>query len=72
MTYRTITAEVDVDIDLTDFETDELIEELENRGHMVDNNSKSLVFIIYQKRRIGKDYQSELDSLIYSVLGKIT
>lgn len=72
MTYRTITAEVDVDIDLTDFETDELIEELENRGHMVDNNSKSLVFIIYQKRRIGKDYQSELDSLIYSVLGEIT
>lgn len=71
MTYRTITTEVDVDVDLTDFETEDLIDELENRGHMADTNSKEIVEAIYQKRRLGKDYQSELDKLIYAVLGKI-
>jgi len=32
MTYRTITTEVDIDVDLSDFDTDELIEELRERG----------------------------------------
>jgi hypothetical protein len=71
MVYRTVSTEVEVDVDLVDFETDDLIDELENRGHMADTNSKEIVESIYQKRRNGKDYQSELDQLIYAVLGKI-
>lgn len=71
MAYRTISTEVDVDVDLADFETEDLIDELENRGHFSDFDSKNLVDAIYQKRRLGKDYQSELDKLIYAVLGKI-
>jgi hypothetical protein len=71
MVYRTISTEVEVDVDLVDFDTDDLIDELENRGHMADTNSKEIVESIYQKRRNGKDYQSELDQLIYAVLGKI-
>jgi len=71
MVYRTVCTEVEVDIDLRDFETDDLIDELENRGHMADTNSKELVDAIYQKRRLGQNYESELDELIYSVLGKI-
>lgn len=30
--YKTIYTEVEVDVDLADFETDDLIEELESRG----------------------------------------
>jgi len=71
MVYRTVCTEVEVDVDLRDFETDDLIDELENRGHMADTNSKELVDAIYQKRRLGQNYESELDELIYSVLGKI-
>jgi polyhydroxyalkanoate synthesis regulator phasin len=71
MVYRTISTEVEVDVDLCDFDTDDLIDELENRGHMADTNSKEIVESIYQKRRNGVDYQSELDQLIYVVLGKI-
>jgi polyhydroxyalkanoate synthesis regulator phasin len=71
MVSRTIYTEVEVDVDLTYFETDDLIDELENRGHMADTDSKELVETIYQKRRNGVDYQSELDQLIYVVLGKI-
>ena len=32
MTYRTITTEVDVDVDLSEFDTDDLLEELKERG----------------------------------------
>ena len=70
MVYKTISTEIEVDVDLQDFDTDDLIDELENRGHMAETESKELVNAIYQKRRLGKDYQSELDALIYLVLGK--
>ena len=71
MVSRTIYTEVEVDVDLTHFETDDLIDELENRGYMTDTSSKEIVEAIYQNRRNGKDFSHELDQLIYAVLGKI-
>lgn len=71
MGYKTIYTEVEVDVSLADFETEDLIDELENRGHLTDSNSIEFFEKIYQKRRLGQDYQQELDKLIYSVLGKI-
>ena len=69
MTYIT----VDVDVDLTDFDTEELIDELESRGEFVGDNSgnSALVTAIYEKRRLGQDYQLDLDQLIYEVTGRI-
>jgi hypothetical protein len=32
MRYKTITTEVDVDVDLSDFDTDDLVDELSERG----------------------------------------
>lgn len=65
--------EVEVDVDLEDFDTDELIEELERRGSgTIDyGDGKDVLMSIYEKRRLGKDYQQELDQLIYLGLGKI-
>jgi len=71
MVSRTVYTEVEVDVDLTYFETDDLIDELENRGHMADISSKEIVEAIYQNRRNGKDFSHELDQLIYTVLGKM-
>lgn len=71
MVSRTVYTEVEVDVDLTYFETEDLIDELENRGHMATTDSKELVESIYQNRRNGKDFSHELDQLIYAVLGKI-
>jgi len=74
MPYRYVTAEVEVD--LADFDTDELVEELENRGYDyntqgVDGDEmREVLEQVWQKRRLGKDYQQELDRLIYGVLGK--
>lgn len=65
--------EVEVDIDLEDFDTDELIEELERRGTgTVDyGNGTEVLQSIYEKRRLGQDYQQDLDRLIWLGLGKV-
>ena len=73
--YKTIYTEVEVDVDLSDFDTDDLLEELENRGALpVDSgvDAKSVLESIWLKRRMGrKDYERELDQMIYAGLGKI-
>ena len=71
--YKTIYTEVEVDVDLGDFETDDLIEELESRGSGVLDygDGKDVLRSIYEKRRLGQDYQFELDALIYLGLGRI-
>jgi hypothetical protein len=73
MTYRTIYTEVEVDVDLSDFDTDDLIEELESRGAGATDygDGREVLESIYQKRRLGQDYQTELEALIYLGLGKI-
>jgi hypothetical protein len=71
--YKTIYTEVEVDVDLSDFDTEDLIEELENRGSGTPDfgDGKEILQVIYEKRRQGKDYQSELDQLIWLGLGRI-
>jgi hypothetical protein len=71
----TVYTEVEVDVSLSDFETDDLLDELESRGSLPVGgqiDAKELVEQIWLKRRLGNhDYQTELDKLIYAVLGKI-
>jgi hypothetical protein len=71
--YKTVYTEVEVDVDLSDFDTDDLIEELESRGAGATDygDGKDILMAIYEKRRLGNDYQQELDQLIYLGLGKI-
>jgi hypothetical protein len=72
--YKTIYTEVEVDVDLTDFETDDLLDELASRGSLPiegHDDGKALLNTIYEKRRLGKDYQAELEQLIYLGLGKV-
>jgi len=65
--------EVEVDVDLSDFETDDLIEELESRGAGATDygDGKEILEIIWLKRRQGRDYQTELEQLIWLGLGKV-
>lgn len=74
-----VTASVDVDVDdlLDEIDTEDLITELERRGNdyntqYVDSNEARLKLTkIWELRRQGKDYDKELDELIYYVLGKV-
>ena len=74
MAYMT----VDVDIDLDNFDDEEIIDHLESRGYIVGDavdspgvNMVEIVEVLYQQRRTGQDYQKTLDELIYHILGKI-
>jgi hypothetical protein len=62
----------EVEVDLSDFDTEDLIEELSNRGEQPTGwTVPELVQAIWFKRRQQHDYQAELDQLIYHVIGKI-
>ena len=71
--FKTIYTEVEVDVDLSDFETDDLVEELESRGAGATDygDGKEILETIWLKRRQGRDYQTELEQLIWLGLGKV-
>ena len=74
---RYITTEVE--IDLSEFDIEDLVEELESRGHdfvkndilLGDGNGNSLLEKIYQKRRTGSNFDAELDQFLQLSLGRI-
>lgn len=74
--YITVSREVDVDVDMDDFDTSELVEELERRGEagalLGGESPMALLQNIYLKRRTGQDYNQELDNLIYESLGRLS
>jgi hypothetical protein len=58
MAYKTIYTEVEVDVDMSDFDTDDLLDELENRGALPpegDTNARELVEQMYLLHRQGRD-----------------
>jgi hypothetical protein len=72
---------VDVDVDLDEFDTTDLIEELKRRdyqvfpdpnaGVLIGNQTLDLIERIYLLRRTGKDYQADLDKLIYLIIDRL-
>lgn len=72
---------VDVDVDvyevLRELDDEEIIEELQRRGldlntEFVDGDTmRGWLTAVWQKRRLGQEYQAELDQLIYYGLGKV-
>ena len=58
-----------VDIDLSDFEDDEIIEECELRGLNGRQDYLDGLSEIYQLRRLGKPFENELNKLICDTLG---
>ncbi len=74
---RWVNINVDVEVDLADIYDEDLIEELERRnlevpgGFSEPETTKALIIKIWHQRRCGKDYQKELDELIYASIGKI-
>jgi hypothetical protein len=67
----------DVWVDLDDFDTEDLVDELKSRkasmpAHVDSANAVDLVNEIYLAKHVyQKDYDQLVDQLIYSVLGKI-
>ena len=69
-------AYITVDVDLDQIDDDDLLDEVKYRNLSVSDYATSeqmneIITAIWQKRREGKDYQKELDDLIYHGIGKI-
>ena len=68
---------VEIDDVLDEIDTDDLVAELERRGrdyntYGVDaDEMRRVLESIWLKRRMNQDYQSELNQLIYGLLGKV-
>ena len=71
--YTTVEKYIDIDVDMEDFEDDDLIEELERRGHdmsYTNGESGELIDKIYHARRQGKPYEHLLDQYLYMMSGR--
>jgi hypothetical protein len=70
--WTTVEKWIDVEVDLEDFEDEDLIEELERRGKYVPagGDGDDLLNKIYHARRQGKPYDHLLDELLYMKTGR--
>jgi len=69
---KTVYKEVEIDVELTDFDDGDLLDEIESRGLGVGTaNTRELLETIWLKRRQGQVFDRELDQLIYTALGKV-
>jgi hypothetical protein len=67
----TSTKEVEVDVDLDDFDDYELLQELDTRGIIANQNYRDQITKIWELRRSGQSYQQALDELIYDTIGRL-
>ena len=66
--------ETEIEVDLEDFDTDDLLDELERRGSLPvesTGNAKETVEQIYYLRRQGQPWEHLMDQLIYQVMGRV-
>ena len=61
----------DVDVDMSDFDDDILLDEISYRRIGIHAECEDLITKIWQLRRTGKNYDSVVDNLIYAVFGKV-
>jgi len=66
-----VTTEVEVEVDLGDFDDDDIREEYEARGLSDKPEFKETLTEIYQLRRLGKPFENELNKLICDALGVV-
>jgi len=72
MVHRTVYTEVEVDVDMSDFTDEDILEEAEIRGLNIDGgNYNELINQIFQLRRLGKPFDRELDEYLYMKTGRI-
>ena len=75
MSYKTIYTEVEVEVDLDEFDDEDIIEEMERRklsvGPASPEEARELLETIYYKRVMNKDFAAELDRYFYLTLGRV-
>ncbi len=67
-----IEKEVEVWVDLDDFDDDELLQEIENRNINYNGGAKGLILKMYEHQQLGKDIQPLLDELYWITIKRIS
>jgi len=70
----TVYTEVEVDVDLVDFDTNDLLDELERRGELPveeHGDARNIVEQIYYLRRQAQPWEHLMDPLMYAVMGRV-
>ena len=67
----TVSKEIDIDVDIEEFDDDDLLDELESRGLGMSSESIKIIEKIWQLRRTNQPYDHLMDDLIGSVIGKL-
>lgn len=69
--YKSVSTYVDIDVDLEEWSTEELIEELQSREDNSYEGEESVLHTICDKIKLGQSYEQDIRDLIYHKLGKI-
>jgi len=69
--YKSISTYVDVDVELSEWSTEELLEEIRSREDESFEGEESALHTICDKIKLGQSYDQDLRDLIYHKLGKI-
>ena len=69
MAYRTV--EVEVDVDLADFDTEDLLDELKSREVVYTGGSAGIINEIIKCKYRNQPYDHLVNNLIYEVTGRI-
>jgi len=63
--------EVEIDVDLEEFDDEDLLDELASRGIGMSSESVEILKQIWQLRRTNQPYDHLMDDLIGSAIGKL-
>lgn len=63
--------EVEIDVDLDEFEDSELLDEIASRGLGISSESIEIIEKIWQLRRTNQPYDHLMDDLIGLAIGKL-
>lgn len=69
--YKSVSTYVDIDVDLEEWSTEELWEEIQSREDHSYAGEESVLDTICTKMKLGQNYEQDLKDLIYHKLGKI-
>lgn len=62
----------EIDVDLDDFDTNDLLEEIEKRDITFAGDNKLLIQKMYNAQQLGQDIQPLLNELYWNTIGRIS
>jgi hypothetical protein len=59
------------EVDLYEFDTDDLVEELERREVIISLENKNIIQKMFDDQQLGKDIQPLLNELYFNTIGRL-